>query len=321
MDRQNRHTGIYVLRYSGSKAIEIHKNIQSFISTLEERGFIVQQGQLSHVDFLKLCSEGIVDNCLGNNVDALYGGCALPPAPNQDPSPEQDPPINYDPDNPNNYPANIVYIKPGFVYKLRPDEAIVLIGQTPPPAYYFSFRSYLAFVQNKPDKDYSEVFTTGDDYTGVYHRIAASLGDQLNNFRIWTDNTPGGAAGEPFNSSTIVIITADKSVNQQIRDALGVAGYSSDIINDDIIPLELVNMGLEKGKDTFISIVRIEIPDERKFGEAYSFVILGFAPQNRTGYITRDSLFVFLPGQGPSTVSWSPLFSTHKTHRITTGNA
>ncbi len=251
------------------KAIEIHKNIQSFISTLEERGFIVQQGQLSHVDFLELCSEGIVDNCLGNNVDALYGGCALPPAPNQDPSPGQDPPIDYDPDNPNNYPANIVYIAPGFVYKLRPDEAIVLIGQTPPPAYYFSFRSYLAFVQNKPDKDYSEVFTTGDDYTGVYHRIAASLGDQLNNFRIWTDNTPGGAAGEPFNSSTIVIITADKSVNQQIRDALGVAGYSSDIINDDIIPLELVNMGLEKGKDTFISIVRIEIPDERKFGEAY----------------------------------------------------
>ena len=70
-------------------AIEIQKNIQGFISTLEERGFIVQQGQLSHVDFLELCSEGIVDSCIGNNVDALYGGCALPPAPNQDPSPGQ----------------------------------------------------------------------------------------------------------------------------------------------------------------------------------------------------------------------------------------
>lgn len=153
------------------------------------------------------------------NVDALYADCVLPPAPNQDPAPGQDPPIGYDPNNPENYPANIVFIYPGFTFKLRPDEAIVLIGQTPPPAYYFSFRSYLGFVQNKPEKDYSEVFTTGDDNTGVYHRIAASLGEQINNFRIWTDSTPEGAAGEPFNSPTIIINTADQNVNQQIRDA------------------------------------------------------------------------------------------------------
>ncbi len=35
-----------------------------------------------------------------------------------------------------------------MIYKLRPDEAIVLIGSTPPPARYFSFRSYLGFVEN-----------------------------------------------------------------------------------------------------------------------------------------------------------------------------
>ncbi|MGI6711500.1 MAG: hypothetical protein ACOX4L_02005 [Bacillota bacterium] len=58
-----------------------NKKIKKFISMLEERGFYVQQGELRHVEFLKLCSEDIVDSCLGNNVDALYGGCALPPAP------------------------------------------------------------------------------------------------------------------------------------------------------------------------------------------------------------------------------------------------
>ncbi|MGI6711499.1 MAG: hypothetical protein ACOX4L_02000 [Bacillota bacterium] len=152
---------------------------------------------------------------------------------------------------------------------MRPNEAIVLIGQTPPPALYFIFHNYLAFVQNKPEKDYSKVFTTGDNYTGVYHRISASLSDQINNFRIWTDHTPGGTPGDPFNSFTIVICSADRNVNQQIRDALVVAGYSLDIMNNNNIPLGLVHMGLEKGKDTFFFVIRMEVPEERKFGEAY----------------------------------------------------
>lgn len=63
------------------------KNIISdFISILEERGFIVQEGKISYVDIIKLCSEGKVDSCLGNNVGAPYATCSLPPAPNQDPS-------------------------------------------------------------------------------------------------------------------------------------------------------------------------------------------------------------------------------------------
>lgn len=105
-----------------------------------------------------------------------YAAYLLPPAPNQDPSPDQKPPKGYNPEG-HNYPANINYVAPGFTYKLRPDEAIVLIGKTPPPAYYFSYRSYLGFVQNKLEKDSSDSITTGNDYTGVYHFIGASMGD------------------------------------------------------------------------------------------------------------------------------------------------
>jgi len=39
-----------------------------------------------------------------------------------------------------------------MTYKLRSDEAIVLIGSTPPPARYFSFRSYLGFVEEQTRK-------------------------------------------------------------------------------------------------------------------------------------------------------------------------
>lgn len=244
-------------------------NIANFISTLNKSGFIVQEGKLSYIDIIKLCSEGKVDSCLGNNVGAPYASCLLPPAPSQNPSEGQMPPIGYDPDNPNNYPANINYIAPGVNSKLRPDEAVVLIGITPPPALYYCFRSYIGFALNKPEKDYSEYITAGDDYTGFYHMIFASLGDQLNNYNLWTGNTPKGVPGKPFNSSTIIISTADRNINKQLRNALSIAGYSSDIMNDDNIPMELVNMGLEAGKDNFIFMMRFALWADQNAGHQY----------------------------------------------------
>jgi hypothetical protein len=250
--------------------IDHNGNVNKFASTLEERGFIVQEGELRYIDILKLVSEGVVDNALGNHAGAPYSPVLLPPAPNQQPSEGQQPPIGYDPNDPTNHPPNLNYVAPGFTYKLRPDEAIVIIGQTPPQAVYFGFRSYLAFVQNKPGKVYSEdEIVAGDAETGYYHGVFGSLGDQLNNFNIWTENTQGGAAGNTFNSSTIIITTADQSVNKQIRDALAGAGFDPDIMNDDNIPAGLVNMGLEKGKDSFAFLMRVAIWAEKFIGDQY----------------------------------------------------
>jgi len=249
--------------------VDPNGNVNKFVSTLEERGFIVQEGELRYIDILKLVSEGVVDNAMGNHAGAPYSPVLLPPAPNQHPSEGQKPPVGYDPDNPTNYPPNLNYVAPGFTYKLRPDEAIVIIGQTPPQAVYFGFRSYLGFVENKPGKDYSGEITAGDAKTGFYHGVFGGLGDQLNNFNIWTENTQGGAAGNPFNSTTIIITTADQTVNKQMRDALAGAGFDPDIMNDDNIPAGLVNMGLEKGKDTFTFLMRAAIWSEKFIGDQY----------------------------------------------------
>lgn len=227
-------------------------SVKDFISNLEERGFIVQEGELRYYDVLKLVSRGLIDTAFANNAGAPYASYILPPAPNQQPLIGQRPPKIYNPDSPDNYPPNVIYGTPGTYYKLRPDEAIVLIGQTPPPAYYFSFRSYLGFAGNKPDKDYSDTITTGNAETGPYHFIGASMGNQINNYRIKTDNTPDS----PFNSNTIIITTADRNINRQMRDALSESGFREDIMNDDNIPIGLVNMGLEKGKDNFSFLMR-----------------------------------------------------------------
>ncbi len=108
--------------------IDHNSKINKFVSTLEERGFIVQEGELKYIDILKLVSEGVVDNAMGNHAGAPYSPFLLPPAPNKHPAEGQEPPIGYDPNNPANYPPNINYVAPGFTYKLRPDEAVVLIG-------------------------------------------------------------------------------------------------------------------------------------------------------------------------------------------------
>lgn len=246
-------------------------SIGYFKKLLDETGFIVQEGKLSYIDILKLASEGKIDTAFGNNAGAPYATYLLPPAPNQNPSTGQKPPKCYDPDDLNNYSANIDYAAPGVYYKLRPDEAVVLIGQTPPPAVYFSFRSYLGFVQNKLGKDYSDTITAGNDNTGFYHFIGASMGDQISNNSIWTENTLYGAPGKPFDSSTIIITTADRSINKQMRDALVKSGFNPGIMNDDNIPIDLVNMGLEKGKDNFVFVMRAAIWENPDIGWDYIY--------------------------------------------------
>lgn len=246
-------------------------DIKHFRKILEKRGFIVQEGKLSYIDILKLASEGKVDTAFGNNAGAPYASYLLPPAPTQNPSTFQQPPKGYNLDDPNNYPSNVDYVAPGVNYKLRPDEAIVLIGQTPPPAVYFSFRSYLGFVQNKLGKDYSDTITAGNDAIGFYHFIGASMGDQISNNFIWTENTLSGAPGNPFDSSTIIITTADMGINKQMRNALVKSGFNPGIMNDDNIPIDLVNIGLEKGKDNFMFVMRAAVFENSDIGWDYIY--------------------------------------------------
>ncbi len=229
--------------------MDTNDKIVKFIKTLEHQGFIVQKGELRYIDILKYCSKGIVNTALGNNAGAPYAVAFLPSAPNQE--------------------SKIDFIEEGLIYKLRPDEAIVLIGKTPPKAYYYSFRSFLVFVKNKLGKDYHDATTIGNCHTGKYHMIFGSLGDTINNYNIKTENTPDGKQGYPFDSNTIMITTADQCINHQLRQFLIHAGYSSDIINNDNIPSGLVNMGLEKGKDTFTILMRAAIWENPDIGQEY----------------------------------------------------
>lgn len=224
-------------------------DIDLFKAALEEAGFKVQEGAYGYQDAIALCSAGIIDNCMGANVEAPYLAYKLPPAPGQ-----KTPNMKVD-------PASDL----AFAYPLRSDEAVVQIGLTPPDSAFFSYQSYLTMR-------YDPVL---DRYMGFFN----SIGDTINNLTINTHNTEGN----PFNQPVMIISTADKGTDKLVRAAAKSAGYPVDMINTDVIPLAAVNMGLEGNADLFGFVSRIAVPGDKTELDEYianpGTVVLRLTPE------------------------------------------
>jgi hypothetical protein len=135
------------------------------------------------------------------------------------------------------------------VFRLAPDEAIVLVGLTPPPEAYFSYQIYLA----------TRRFLEG----GLPELLLNSLGDTVN---IQTINTIGP---DPFKSPMVFIFTADRGIDARIRAALRRAGYPASIINTIVVPSATLKLGFEPGSDTFLIANRNALWVDKDAGEAY----------------------------------------------------
>jgi hypothetical protein len=120
-------------------------------------------------------------------------------------------------------------------WNLGPDEAIVLVGRTPPECRYFSYDHYLL------------ARTYGNETRWLF----ANLADTVNDLVINTEGTPNGLPGNPFNQTTVIVATADRGIDQRIRAAALSAGYSGDIFNTQVFPSAMLNMGVENSSDNF----------------------------------------------------------------------
>ena len=103
-------------------------------------------------------------------------------------------------------------------FKLRPDEAIVLIGPTPPPVKYFGYNTFLA----------SRIFP--DDPTSTRRPLVATVGDAVNNATIKTTGP------SPFSAPVVMIFTPDRVTDARIRAALRRSGYPSAMVNTMVFP-------------------------------------------------------------------------------------
>jgi hypothetical protein len=186
--------------------------VARFQTALEHDGFSVQPGVVSVTDWAGLY-------CLGQRTNAGYVNKApylliQVPKSADDPSPIEN-------------------------FQLRPDEAIVLIGPTPPPVKYFGYNAFLAtrVFPNDPDK--------------IRNPLVATLGDALNNATIKT------IGPTPFSTPVVIIFTPDQGTDARIRTALRRSGYPSAMINTLVCPASILNLGDSDTADELTFKMRI----------------------------------------------------------------
>jgi len=122
------------------------------------------------------------------------------------------------------------------VLQLRPDEAIVLLGHTPPAVNYFGYHAFL-WSKTYPDKPRQPMFAT--------------LGDAVNNATIRTLGTG------PFDSPVAMIFTPDRRTDARVRAALHRAGYPAAIINTVVFPAPMLSLGHGDDSDELRVVMRV----------------------------------------------------------------
>ena len=183
-------------------------------TALEQDGFSVHPGMVSTVDWAGMY-------CNGERPDAGYV--------NKAPYLMIQVPQSSDPSAP-----------VGEYFKLRPDEAIVLIGPTPPPVKYFGFNAFLGtrFYPDEPP--------------GAQRRwLVATLGDAINNATIKTTGPT------PFGRPVVVIFTPDRGTDARIRTALQHTGYPPAIVNTMVLPSSMLTLGESDTADELTLKMRI----------------------------------------------------------------
>ncbi|MBO4373825.1 MAG: hypothetical protein J5829_01845 [Lachnospiraceae bacterium] len=242
-------------------------------SLMEKNDLYVQEGVFREFDTVKLASEGKLLSCFGNNAGSAYLVFDMPASPEQNTSlgskemgwPDEKA-TKYDDLKVENYPSNPYFAPGGWEYKLRQDESIVLITKLPEKCKYYSFINYLMFAENKPGKDYTKIsgmFSAGNEESGIYHPIFGSIGNSLN-----MTNIKHSGSSE-FGTEAVIVIGANKNVNDQVIDFLKESGFDEGMINVMPIPAETYKMGLEKGADTFSFLQRVSQPEDKEAYEDY----------------------------------------------------
>jgi hypothetical protein len=222
---------------------EERPNVKTFKQALEKDGFTVQEGEFGYLDSIKLYSLGLMPTAGGNNPTTKYIGYFVPPTPGQ----EVDPLVA-------EYSKALGLSGNTTSYwNLRPDEAVVFVGRTPPECKYYSFdpAQQTAIYEN-------EILWTW-----------TSIGDTLNNLVIKTEGTPNGRPGNPFNQTTVIVHTADRGIDQRVRAAAHAAGYRDVIINTMVFPSSMLHMGVEDYSDLFSAYIRPALYKDPQAGSDY----------------------------------------------------
>lgn len=219
---------LLIIPLHGQRAGKSSGSCDKFIANLEGDGFEVHEGNAFHFDPIgQYCSgSGVLENALYANNGAPYAAGVVPYSPRGE---------------------AVRPFAPEF--RLDPDEAVVLIGLTPPREKYFSYQVYLSH-RYYPERNES-LF------------LLNSIGDTVN---MNTINTIGP---DPFERPMVLIFTPDQDIDARVRAALRSAGYPAAILNTIVMPSATLKLGLDEGGDAFLVANRNAIFEDPEAGEEY----------------------------------------------------
>jgi len=246
-----------------------------FRANLEKDDFIVREGEAIHFDPIQKYCDGDLPNALYANYNAPYAAAVVPKNPNFE---------------------GQVADGPLPVFKLAPDEAVVLIGLTPPEEAYFSYQIYLA-QRWYPGQSEPEL-------------LLNSLGDTVN---IQTIKTIGP---DPFERPMVLIFTPDQEIDARVRAALRRAGYPASIINTIVVPSATLKLGFDQKSDTLLILNRnaifTEPDDEDEYKDHPTFRVFRVTPEDEEPLYPFPTAPLRVRGTGQTEIDLTPTLAVFR---------
>jgi hypothetical protein len=208
-------------------------NLPKLVQALSKGGFEALQGQFRIIDPVPMACAGNLPTTWYNNVQP-YMTVALPGA--------------FDDPDPSTRWERTRRALP-ISYLLRQDEAILIVGSTPPPMAYFSFQTFLFGRYNPASNNYDPA---GRGFFRPYEVMFAYVGDTVNSLTV---QTTGSTA---YNRPMAFISTGNRKTQEHLRAALRAAGYPDAIINTETLTPSLLRFGYENA-DQFLLLWRSAI--------------------------------------------------------------
>jgi hypothetical protein len=182
---------------------------------------------------IEFCLAGYTPDANGNNVGVPYFGIQMPPPPGQD----------------------SLFSVP-LMYNVKADEAVILIGETPPKCKYFSYRSYLynRYYNFPPPPE--------------RRKINASLGETTSLYRM----RPDLPLDSMFSRKFAVIMAADSILAMEVKAIILAAttAIAPADIHFDILPSgDLFRCGKNFEADWTNILHRVSLFDDTVAGNDY----------------------------------------------------
>ena len=233
--------------------------VQAVASALAKRGFEVAQGgfTLWGIDGCPASYE-LMGTCYFNNPTAPYNFATLPAWPGE----------FTDPASEGAFGMNAAVPGPtaegsGAPYRLDPNEAILIFGELPPQAAYFSLQSYQFTREGSYSTDNDTYKYLGD--TGIFFQQIPGNPDRIGSWDSISNSTNNVVierqSGSSWDQTRYFVISPDRYMDKQVRQVLHRLSVDGKDIFSEAIPSN-VKTGLGADADEFVSAIRYSRPDD-----------------------------------------------------------